>query len=89
VSDSATLANTIRCLELLEQSHTAYAAGDTTRCHELVAQASEEFGSDILVLIRGGMTIGEIPQPGDDHWCEYLDHQRGRLAQLIAQEARP
>jgi hypothetical protein len=89
VSDSATLANTIRCLELLKQSHTAYETGDAARCHELVDQATEECGIDTLVLIRGGMTIGEIPQPSDDHWHEYLDHQRGRLAQLIAQEARP
>jgi hypothetical protein len=82
VTDSAILANTIRCLELFAASEQAHAAGDLQRCHDLIDQAIDECGADTVTLIRGGMTIGEIPKPDDEAWHEYLQHQRDRLAQL-------
>jgi hypothetical protein len=87
VTDSAILANTIRCLELFAESQQAHAAGDLQRCHDLIDQAATECGADTVVLIRGGMTIGEIPKPDDEAWHQYLQHQRDRLAQLTPSEA--
>lgn len=81
------LARTVRALELLGQSHTAYARGDHDACDALVRQARTEAGPDTVEGIRGGMLIGEIPKPYDEGWNEYLDHQRDRLAEEQQSEA--
>lgn len=81
------LANTIRALELLGESHTAWEAGDKERCDALITQANTECGADTVVLIQGGMRIGEIPSPDSEHWHEYLQHQRDRLATMTGDDA--
>ena len=87
MDDRATLANTIRALELLADSHTAWEAGETERCDALIAQANTECGADTVVLIQGGMRIGGIPSPDSEHWHEYLQHQRDRLARMGGDDA--
>lgn len=87
MNDHDTLANTIRALELLADSHTAWEARDKERCDALIAQANEECGADTVVLIQGGMRIGEIPSPDSEHWHEYLQHQRDRLARMGGDDA--
>ena len=86
MNDRATLANTIRALELLAESNTAWETGDKERCDAIIAQAHAECGADTVVLIQGGMRIGEIPTPDSEHWHEYLQHQRDRLAAMTGDE---
>lgn len=87
MSGVETLANAIRCLELMEASHAAWEAGEKNRCDAVIDQAAEECGADVLAVIQGGMRIGEIPTPESEHWHEYLQHQRDRLAALEREEA--
>lgn len=87
MNDRDTLANTIRALELLAESNTAWEAGDKERCDALIAQAHAECGPDTVSFIGGGMRIGEIPSPDSEHWHEYLQHQRDRLARMGGDDA--
>lgn len=87
MNDRDTLANTIRALELLAESNTAWQAHDKVRCDALITQANTECGADTVVLIQGGMRIGEIPSPDSEHWHKYLQHQRDRLAQMTGDDA--
>lgn len=73
------LANTVRALDLLAESHTAHVAGERLRALAIYDQAVEECGADVVLALTGGMRIGEIPLPGTDDWDAYLAHQRDRL----------
>lgn len=80
MTDDEQLQRTVRCLELMDESYSAFKAGDLVRCDALIAQAVEQDGVT-FVLLRGGMTIGEIPRPWDNAFEPYVDEQRARLSQ--------
>lgn len=66
---------TVRALELLADSHAAYERGDVAECGALFDRVRREAGSQ-LALISDGMTAGEIPEPADEAWPEFLARQR-------------
>jgi len=80
MSDLDQQRRTVRALELLGGSRDAWARGDMAECDRLRAQAGQECGEDTVILLLGGMQIGEIPQPGDDGWPHYLVAQQDALA---------
>jgi len=80
MSDLDQQRRTVRALELLGDSHVAYAAGDIGECDRLRALAGSECGEWTVVALLGGMQTGEIPQPGDDGWPHYLVAQQDALA---------
>jgi hypothetical protein len=81
MTDDEQLQRTVRCLELMGDSYRAFKNGDVHLCDSLLDQAVEEAGGDTFVLIRGGMTIGEIPKPENDAFWPYLYDLQARLPQ--------
>jgi hypothetical protein len=80
------LARTIRALELMAEMKTAHENADDLAFETANARAVDEAGFETLVLIQGGMRIGEIPMPDHPEWHRYLDDLRGRLAAETAED---
>lgn len=80
----------VAVMELLTESFTAYHAGDRAAAGDLADRAAAVDGAAVLV-ITGGMRIGEVPSPDDDWpgWLEYVDANRQALADLEAAERGP
>lgn len=70
-------ARTARVLDLLDQSHRAYARGDKDESRRLMAEAAD-LDAAAVVGVRGGMILGEIPNPELDPnaWADYIAAQR-------------
>jgi hypothetical protein len=81
--DVAQLRRTVRALELLADSYQAHQASDQEAMGAAFAASAEECPVE-WNLLQGGMRIGEVPQPGDEAWPEYLATQQARLAELNA-----
>lgn len=79
MSDDEQLRRTVRCLALMGESYQAFQKGDIARCDALLDQAVDEAGGDTFILVRGGMTIGEIPKPENDEFWQYLADLQARL----------
>lgn len=63
---------TVQALELLGRSHDAHERGDVGEAVEIIKPADPE----TVILILGGITIGEIPAPGTPEFWAYVDHVR-------------
>lgn len=77
----------VRVLRLLQESCMAYSRGDLAACDAAISQAME-VDADALLIIQGGMIIGEIPNPDKDPlaWDEYVGLNEESLARLEAEE---
>jgi hypothetical protein len=69
---------------LLGASYEAYKRGDGAACDAAIDRAVEECGGDTVLLLQGGMRIGEIPKPQDQAWGEFLAAQQDGLARAEA-----
>lgn len=78
---------TVRVLELLTESFEAHNRGDD-EAFRAALDAATELDAFALVGIRGGITIGEIPNPERDWpaWVEYVSVNQEALAAMEALE---
>ena len=78
---------TVRVLELLTESFEAHRRGDDGAFRRALDEAME---LDLPAYdgIRGGIMIGEVPDPGRDWpaWVEYVSANREALAAAEAEE---
>lgn len=86
MSDLEQKRRTVRVLELLTESFEARQRGDDAAFRRTLDEATE-LDPAALVGIRGGITIGEIPNPERDWllWCEYVAVNREGLAAMEAE----
>jgi hypothetical protein len=79
---------TVRVLELLTESFEAHRRGDDEAFRRSLDEAAE-LDQFALVGIRGGITIGEIPNPERDWpaWGEYVSVNQEGLAAMEAEDA--
>ncbi|MBO2461734.1 hypothetical protein [Actinomadura violacea] len=75
------LRRTVRALELLGESHEAFRRDDRLAMDAAFAKSADECAVE-WNLLQGAMRIGEVPQPGEYQWGEYLAGQKSRLAEL-------
>lgn len=87
MSDLEQKRRTVRVLELLSASFEAHARGDHAACDEAL-DAALDCDAAVVSVIRGGMTIGEIPNPERDWpaWGEYVAVNQEGLAAMEAEE---
>jgi len=80
---------TVRVLELLGESFKAHTHGDKLSSDSAVLDAME-LDSAAMLVIQGGMMIGEIPNPERDWtgWLEYLAANQEGLARAEAEAAQ-
>lgn len=66
-------ARTVRVVNLLDESFTARQAGDVARSGELL-DAALDLDPMCVSGIRGGMIIGQIPNPETDYpgWTDWV-----------------
>jgi hypothetical protein len=78
---------TVRVLELLSESFEAHQRGDGEGFRRALDEASE-LDAFAVSGIRGGIVIGEIPNPERDWslWVEYVVVNREGLAAMEAGE---
>jgi hypothetical protein len=78
---------TVRVLELLSESFEAHMRGDGETFRRVLDEAIE-LDAFAFAGIRGGITIGEIPNPERDWvaWGEYVAVNREGLARMEAGE---
>lgn len=78
---------TVRVLELLTASFEAHQRGDDEGFRRALDEAIE-VDATAFTGIRGGITIGEIPNPERDWllWTEYVAVNQEALAAMEAQE---
>lgn len=64
---------TATVLELLDQSWCAHRAGNRAEAERLIVEAVE-LDVDCVAAVRGGILIGEIPNPETDYpaWADYV-----------------
>lgn len=79
---------TVRVLELLTESFEAHRRGDDEAFRRTLDEATE-LDAFAVVGIRGGIMIGEIPNPERDWpaWGEYVAVNREGLAAMEAEVA--
>lgn len=77
----------VQVLDLLTESLEAHALGERAESARLQDEALS-LDSQAMVVITGGMLIGEVPNPEHDWtgWSEYVAAQREALAALEAEE---
>ena len=77
---------TVRVLELLSESFEAHQRGDDESFHAILDTAMECDGF-AFAGIRGGIIIGEIPNPERDWplWVEYVQANRDGLDRMEAE----
>lgn len=78
---------TVRVLELLTESFEAHHRGDDEAFGRALLEATE-LDAFAVIGIRGGITIGEIPNPERDWpaWVDYVAVNRDGLAAMEAEE---
>lgn len=86
MSDLEQKRRTVRVLELLTESFEAHQRGDDAAFLRTLDEATE-LDPAALVGIRGGITIGEIPNPERDWlaWNEYVAVNQEGLARMEAE----
>jgi hypothetical protein len=77
---------TVRVLELLSESFEAHMRGDAETFRRVLDEAIELDGF-AFAGIRGGIAIGEIPNPERDWplWVEYVSVNKEGLAAMEAE----
>jgi len=87
MSDLEQKRRTVRVLELLSESFEAHQRDDDGGFRRALDEACELDGFAVAG-IRGGIAIGEIPNPERDWlaWCEYVAVNREGLAVMEAEE---
>jgi hypothetical protein len=71
-----------RVLRLLDESYLAHARGNKESMI-LAYEQAQEVDDAVVIAVRGGLMIGEIPRPEDDYpaWEKYVEAaQRRSLA---------
>ena len=86
MSDLDQRRRTVRVLELLSESFEAHQRGDDESFHAILDTASE-CDAFALAGIRGGIIIGEIPNPERD-WLGWADYVQAAREELAGAEAR-
>jgi sugar phosphate isomerase/epimerase len=78
----------VRVLELLDESFQAHQRGDSEAFRRAL-DAALECDADVVAVVQGGMIIGEIPRPEEhpNEWQEYLQANRGGLAEMEQEAA--
>lgn len=71
---------TLRVIRLLEQSQGAHERGEDWKP---IYAAAERTSPDAVAGITGGMTMGDVPQPGTSEWNDWKDIQEAHLLELI------
>ncbi len=87
MSDAAAARLTLEALALIDQAEAEQEAGADPKAiaERINATASPEI-LERLVILRGGMIIGEVPRPSDEGWRDFVENQRSHVAQLEAAE---
>ena len=87
MSDLDQKRRTVRVLELLSELFEAHMRGDDETFRRVLDEAIE-LDSFAFAGIRGGITIGEIPNPERDWplWVEYVAANRDGLAAMEAED---
>lgn len=87
MSDLDQKRRTVRVLELLSESFEAHVRGDDEAFRRALDAASE-CDAFAVIGIRGGIAIGEIPNPERDWplWAEYVQANRDGLARMEEEE---
>jgi hypothetical protein len=82
MSDLEQRRRTVRVLGLLSESFEAHARGDHAACDEAL-DAALDCDPAVVSVVRGGMMIGEVPNPERDWpgWGEYVSAAMDALAE--------
>jgi hypothetical protein len=88
VSDAAAARLTLEALALIDQVEAEQEAAPGN-ARDIAARVMQTASPEILnriVILRGGMTIGEVPRPTDEGWRDFVENQRDHVARLEAAE---
>jgi hypothetical protein len=87
VSDALAARLTLLALDMIDQAQAQQEAGASPR--DVAERINETASLEVLeriVILRGGMMIGEVPRPTDEGWRDFVENQRDHVARIEAAE---